>query len=277
MQSRHRPGASDCDSTRPFPLDGPNCPCCSPLTDLAAAPRPISPLRPPQGITDLDVCSIAWNNPVPWRKIAGDFGEGAIMEEWAGYVLVLGFGFFFSIVTTIMVKLEQIYGGLVISSEHFNTAGRNIKTGLTAAVRTHHSFGHERWSDVPTAFPQVIVSQWTWAATLLQSSNVASKYGLSGPFWYAAGATVQILLFGILAIEIKKKAPNMHTFLEMIDVRWGKPAHLTFLFFGICTNLIVTGMLLQGGAAVVNAASGMHIVFVYDSRLPNSECSLKRR
>jgi Na+/proline symporter len=191
------------------------------------------------GITDLDVCSIAWNNPVPWRKIAGDFGEGAIMEEWAGYVLVLGFGVFFSIVTTIMVKLEQIYGGLVISSEHFNTAGRNIKTGLTAAV---------------------IVSQWTWAATLLQSSNVASQYGLSGPFWYAAGATVQILLFGILAIEIKKKAPNMHTFLEMIDVRWGKKAHMTFLFFGICTNLIVTGMLLQGGAAVVNAASGMHII-----------------
>jgi len=191
------------------------------------------------GITDLDVCSIAWNNPVPWRKIAGDFGEGAIMDEWAGYVLVLGFGVFFSIVTTIMVKLEQIYGGLVISSEHFNTAGRNIKTGLTAAV---------------------IVSQWTWAATLLQSSNVASKYGLSGPFWYAAGATVQILLFGILAIEIKKKAPNMHTFLEMIDVRWGKLAHLTFLFFAICTNLIVTGMLLQGGAAVVNAASGMHII-----------------
>jgi len=191
------------------------------------------------GITDLDVCSIAWNNPVPWRKIAGDFGEGAIMEQWAGYVLVLGFGVFFSIVTTIMVKLEQIYGGLVISSEHFNTAGRNIKTGLTAAV---------------------IVSQWTWAATLLQSSNVASQYGLSGPFWYAAGATVQILLFGILAIEIKKKAPNMHTFLEMIDVRWGKQAHMTFLFFGICTNLIVTGMLLQGGAAVVNAASGMHII-----------------
>ena len=29
----------------------------------------------------------------------------------------------------------------------------------------------------------VIVSQWTWAATLLQSSNVAWQYGVSGPFW----------------------------------------------------------------------------------------------
>ena len=29
----------------------------------------------------------------------------------------------------------------------------------------------------------VIVSQWTWAATLLQSSNVAWQFGVSGPFW----------------------------------------------------------------------------------------------
>jgi Na+/proline symporter len=52
----------------------------------------------------------------------------------------------------------------------------------------------------------VIVSQWTWAATLLQSSNVAWQYGVSGPFWYASGASIQILLFGILAIQIKRCA-----------------------------------------------------------------------
>jgi hypothetical protein len=28
-----------------------------------------------------------------------------------------------------------------------------------------------------------IVSKWTWAATLLQSSNVAWNYGVSSPFW----------------------------------------------------------------------------------------------
>ena len=34
---------------------------------------------------------------------------------------------------------------------------------------------------------------------------------------YAAGATVQILLFGILAIEVKRKAPTAHTVLEIIS------------------------------------------------------------
>lgn len=53
----------------------------------------------------------------------------------------------------------------------------------------------------------------TRAATLLQSSGVAYRYGVSGPFWYASGATVQILLFATLAIELKRKAPNAHTFL----------------------------------------------------------------
>ena len=47
--------------------------------------------------------------------------------------------------------VEMKATGKKITSEHFNTAGRNVGAGLTAAV---------------------IVSQWTWAATLLQSSNV---------------------------------------------------------------------------------------------------------
>jgi hypothetical protein len=34
---------------------------------------------------------------------------------------------------------------------------------------------------------------------------------------YASGATIQILLFGILAIEIKRKAPTAHTVLEIVS------------------------------------------------------------
>lgn len=76
----------------------------------------------------------------------------------------------------------------------FNTAGRTVKSGLVASA---------------------VVSSWTWAATLLQSSSVCYRYGVSGPFWYASGATVQILLFATLAIELKRRAPNAHTFLEV--------------------------------------------------------------
>lgn len=118
-----------------------------------------------------------------------------------------------------------------------STAGRSVKTGLTASV---------------------IVSQWTWAATLLQSSNVAWQYGVSGPFWYASGATIQVLLFGVLAISLKKVAPSAHTVCEIVNARWGRTAHKTFLFFAFCANIIVTSMLLLGGAATVEALTGMN-------------------
>ena len=134
------------------------------------------------------------------------------------------------------VYLDQRYVGTNISSEFFNTAGRTVKTGLTAAV---------------------IVSQWTWAATLLQSSNVAFQYGVSGPFWYASGATIQVLLFGILAIQVKRYAPTAHTVCEIIDARWGPTAHKVFIYFCFLTNIIVTSMLILGGAATVNALTGM--------------------
>jgi Na+/proline symporter len=49
---------------------------------------------------------------------------------------------------------------------------------------------------------------------------VAFKFGVSGPFWYASGATIQVLLFAILAVEVKRKAPQVHTVLEIIKSRW---------------------------------------------------------
>jgi SSS family transporter len=165
------------------------------------------------------------------------FGGQPPLPTWVGYIVVLAFGFGFSIFTTLVVYLDRILSGASkITSEHFNTAGRSVKTGLTASV---------------------IVSQWTWAATLLQSSNVAWKYGISGPFWYASGATIQVLLFGVIAISLKMIAPSAHTMCEIVYARWGKTAHITFLIFAIMANIIVTSMLLLGGAATVQALTGM--------------------
>ena len=170
--------------------------------------------------------------------IAEGFAIGDVLDESWGWFIVVGLGAVFAVVITVETKIEERYLGVSQTSEWFNTAGRVIKTGLTAAA---------------------IVSAWTWAATLLQSSTVAYQYGISGPFWYAAGASIQVLLFGILAIELKRKAPNAHTFLEIIRARYGDAAHRVFLVFALMTNMIVTAMLLLGGAAVVNGLTGMDI------------------
>ena len=170
--------------------------------------------------------------------ITEGFAVGEALPEWIGWAIVVGLGMVFAVIITIEVKIEEKYLGVSQTSEMFNTAGRTIKTGLTATA---------------------IVSAWTWAATLLQSSTVAYQYGISGPFWYAAGASIQVLLFGILAIELKRKAPNAHTFLEIIRARYGNGSHKVFLVFALMTNMIVTAMLLLGGSAVVNGLTGMDI------------------
>ena len=203
------------------------------------------------GLTEFNPTSVNWDAPLSWKGASSgltsnstvlasldaaaaaaaaalglESGTGAIMSQGAGYGMLFGFGIALTVITIVLSWLETTFGGSEKNSEFFNTAGRDVKTGLTAAV---------------------IVSQWTWAATLLQSSNVAWQYGLSGPFWYASGATIQILLFGIIAIEVKRRAPNAHTFCEIIKLRWGTCAHIIFFWYGIAANAIVSAMLLLGG------------------------------
>ena len=137
------------------------------------------------------------------------------------------------------------------TSEEFNTASMSVKPGLIAAG---------------------IVSAWTWAATLLQSATVGYRYGVAGPFWYAAGATVQILMFAILACKTKMNAPRCHTYLEIIYVRYGKTAHIVFLFFALVTNILVGSQLLLGGSAVVTALTGMN-VYAAVFLIPSGVCA----
>ncbi|GKY98294.1 hypothetical protein MPSEU_000787000 [Mayamaea pseudoterrestris] len=181
-----------------------------------------------------------FQTPPEFSTYAGQesFFEGSPpLSQGVGYAVVLGFGVAFSVLTTLLVYINRWFSDQGnVTSEHFNTAGRMIKTGLTASV---------------------VVSNWTWAATILQSSNVAWEYGVSGPFWYASGATIQVLLFGVLAVNIKKVAPSSHTVCEIVNARWGKAAHITFLCFCFAANIIVTSMLLLGGAATIEALTGI--------------------
>lgn len=96
---------------------------------------------------------------------------------------------------------------------------------------------------------------------------------------YAAGATVQIVLFSMNAAKVKLNAPRAQTFLEIIRARWGKTAHIIFTCYAFITSLLVSSMLvtvrssrggrpipksqelttrlaLQGGAATVTDLTG---------------------
>ncbi|KAK1755855.1 urea transporter [Echria macrotheca] len=158
-----------------------------------------------------------------------------ILNEGWGYGLIIGLGVLFAIFMIIITWSLKRYNYELQTSEMFTTAGRSLKSGLVATS---------------------VVSTWTWAATLLQSTAVGYKYGVSGPFWYASGATVQIILFATLAIELKRRAPNAHTFLEVVKARYGPVTHIVYIVFCCFCNILVTAMLLTGGSAVINNLTG---------------------
>ncbi|KAI9441380.1 urea transporter [Lactarius indigo] len=163
-----------------------------------------------------------------------------VLPQGAGYGVVVGIGLFFSAFMITLTAIQARYTAFSPkNTEEFSSASRSVKPGLIASG---------------------IVSAWTWAATLLQSSAVAYKYGISGPWWYGAGATVQVLLFAQLAAKLKLNAPYAHTWLEIVHARWGRTAHLIFMFFGLATNIIVSSMLILGGSATVTDLTGMHTI-----------------
>jgi Na+/proline symporter len=98
-----------------------------------------------------------------------------------GYLILLIFGVLFTGVTAVIHRMDSKRKGKEMTAEQFNTAGRSVGVGLASAS---------------------IVAAWTWAATIMMSSSTGYQYGISGPFWYAAGASIQILLFAILAVHL---------------------------------------------------------------------------
>lgn len=67
---------------------------------------------------------------------------------------------------------------------------------------------------------------------------------------YAAGAVVQIIMFSVLAIQMKRRAPKFKTFLELIRIRYGTLAHVVYTCFALTANTLVTSMLLLGGIVI---------------------------
>ncbi|KAL1625114.1 hypothetical protein SLS56_007542, partial [Neofusicoccum ribis] len=181
-----------------------------------------------------------------------------------GYGLVVGLGAAFAIGMSLLSWGLSRYLAEVQTSEMYMTAKHSVKTGLVATA---------------------VVSSWTIAATLLSSTTGGARiglfqmpeeveekieadrkcmrtdgylYGVSGPFWYGAGATFQIFMFALAAIELKRKAPRAHTFLEVVKKRYGPAGHITLMCYSLIFQIFTTVNLLVGGSTLYSSMTGMN-------------------
>ena len=86
------------------------------------------------------------------------------------------------------------------------------------------------------------VSVWRFRSVLVR----VRCHDPSAFVWYLGDSSEEVL-------------SSAHTICEIIGARWGATAHKVFLFFCFLTNIIVSSMLILGGAATVNALTGMDI------------------
>lgn len=163
----------------------------------------------------------------------------SILNFSYGYGYALGIGAAFALLMICISKLLSKYMRELQNSERFSTASRSVKSGLISSST---------------------VSAWTWPATLLSSGAWGYSHGVSGPFFYGIGGTIQILLFVFLAIEIKRNSPGCHTVAQLISVRFGKGGHICYLCYCITTNVLVSSLLLLGGSQGFSETTGMHVI-----------------
>ncbi|KAF5984594.1 putative DUR3-urea permease [Fusarium bulbicola] len=105
-----------------------------------------------------------------------------------------------------------------------------------------------------------VETSWLWSTALLSCVLVTYSYGISGAFWYGAGCSTVIVFFGYLGTVCTGRVPEAHTILEVIRIRYGTVAHLSFTFLAIVNNLLNTINMILGASAAISFLTGMHIM-----------------
>ncbi|TID15089.1 sodium/proline symporter [Venturia nashicola] len=160
-----------------------------------------------------------------------------LLSQSVGYGILVGVGALFALGMYFTTIILAKFANEVQGTEMFMTAKHSVKSGLLASS---------------------VVSSWTIAATLLTSTTWTFGYGISGAYFYGAGACVQIFLFAVAAIELKRKAPGAHTMLELTKLRYGVAGHWVQIIFSTLYQFFNCVCILVGTSAVFSGLTGMN-------------------
>ncbi|KAI5949027.1 hypothetical protein KGF57_004989 [Candida theae] len=106
-----------------------------------------------------------------------------------------------------------------------------------------------------------VYSSWSWATELLWCTTMVYNYGIQSSYYYMSGLAVQIAVMAMVGIHAKKKIPKAHTSLEIIELRYGKAAHILYMFLCLTNNLLSCSSMILGAAGAISIIAGnLHIV-----------------
>ncbi|KAF2489325.1 hypothetical protein BU16DRAFT_575685 [Lophium mytilinum] len=161
------------------------------------------------------------------------------LSQGVAYGIVLGFGIVFALSMNAITWISRKYLHESADANMQLTARKSVKSGLVASA---------------------VVSSWCYAATILNSVRLTYVFGFPGLWWFVSGATVQIILYAVIAIELKRRAPRANTILEALRIRFGTAAHIIFFVYGVSVQILITAALLLGGSAALNVTTGANVI-----------------
>ncbi|KAK6455412.1 urea transport protein [Scheffersomyces xylosifermentans] len=160
----------------------------------------------------------------------------SLLGQGAGFGVLVGVGAVFAGGMILTTKLLQKYlHENANSTETFSVANRSVGTFLSASA---------------------VYSSWSWATELLWVSTMVYSYGIQASYYYGAGLAVQIAVMSMIGIHAKKKIPNAHTFLEIVELRYGRANHLLYLFLGLANNLLSCSSMILGASGAISIIAG---------------------
>ncbi|XP_062591889.1 uncharacterized protein LOC134253383 isoform X2 [Saccostrea cucullata] len=144
----------------------------------------------------------------------------------ASLLIVLGFGGFSIVVAVLHNAIHRYVYRDQHSLDTVFDAGGKVTTSLTAVT---------------------VASQVLWPVDLIQTSVIALKSGIGSIMFYVIGMSLVMVVFPIITIHFKTKAPGAKTYPQIVYARFGKSAHIVYCCIALLTNAVtLTAMILTG-------------------------------
>ncbi|KAI0463129.1 hypothetical protein LJB42_003148 [Komagataella kurtzmanii] len=163
-----------------------------------------------------------------------------LLNQASGYGVLVGVGALFAIMVLISTRLMKKYlNENTGNTEMFTVCNRSVGVGLASSA---------------------IMSSWMWATVSIWSVQMVFSYGVAAAYHYASTSSVQVVFLMLAGIECKRKIPNAHTCLEIVNLRYGKATHILYIFLCLVNNLLSCSSMILGASGAITALTGMHIV-----------------
>ncbi|GFR78156.1 urea-proton symporter DUR3-like [Elysia marginata] len=151
------------------------------------------------------------------------------VESWEALVLVCGLALGALLLAVVYTSIRRRVHGDVDTLDQAYDAGGKVSASLTAVC---------------------LAGQLLWPSLILQSGTRLTEPYIIGGIRSCLPVIITILLFPLLSLKLKTRAPGAKTFLQIIEARFGRTTHLLYCLFALLTNLVLNATLLMAGGNV---------------------------